>query len=373
MKRSDLRAALQNRNVRAFLRVIRNSESSQDDTAYFLENGGRKLSTWPVEHPSKGMRSPPGKAFGAYQFIASTWAGLVRQYGFEDMSPQSQDEAAVALIAGRGALDEVVAGDLDAAFLLLEKEWTSLPGGAEENSLTKEAKQVFLQWGGTLKGGAAHDTLSTEHYGEEVTESVIRPVPSADQQETHMAPILAAVLPTLISAAPDLIRLFGKGEQSKQNAVIAERVAGVAVKVTNAVNEQEAAQKIASDPLYAKAFRMEVSENFDQWMGMMTKFHEMDETSRAKAREFSLQFQGAGMFWFNPVFWISLVLLLLVYLLAVDVFFVHPESYTGELRVQIVTGFLGILLVVGGFWLGSSQGSQAKDQRVRGTDTSQKE
>ena len=315
MTRADLRAALANQNVAAFLRVIRESESRQTEDAYRLENGGRVLPEYPVEHPSKGLKSPPGRAFGAYQFLASTWAGLVRQYGFENMSPQCQDEAAVALIAGRGALKAVMSGSFEEACALLHKEWTSLPGGSEENAATERALQTWKKWHAILEHSQpVEDTLATEHYGERVDESVIRPVPSADEQEENMAPIIAAILPTLIKAAPDLIRLFGKGEQSDRNALVAEKVGALAVQVTGAVNEQEAARVLASSPAKAQEFRAAVADNFDQWMGMAVKFHGLEEDSRQRAREaaagqsgdwrkliFSLPF--VGLMVFVPTVW----------------------------------------------------------------------
>ncbi len=49
-----------------------------------------------------------------------------------------------------------------------------------------------------------------------------------------------------------------------------------------------------------------------------------------------------------------------------DVFFRHPESYTGELRTQIVTGVLMVIGMVGGFWLGSSFSSQRKTELMAG-------
>jgi hypothetical protein len=63
-----------------------------------------------ADHPRQAItRSLGGKpitstASGAYQFLSRTWDGLVKQYGFTDFSPKNQDLGAVALVAGRGAL-----------------------------------------------------------------------------------------------------------------------------------------------------------------------------------------------------------------------------------------------------------------------------
>lgn len=280
MNRDDLRAALSHPNVAAFLRVIREGESRQDDSAYRLENDGtprgRVLPDYVVEHPSKGLRSPPGRAFGAYQFLASTWAGLVKKHGFENMGPACQDEAAVALILGRGALDEVLAGDLDGAFYLLHPEWTSLPGGSEENAATKRLRRVFVEWGGQIKAapeaapGFDPDSLAGEHYGEAVTESTINPVPSADEQEAHnmAAPLIPiaiaaaqAFLPRLIELIPTLGAAFGSGsEVQKRNVAAATMIADAVTKTVGEPNLQAAIERIERDPAKLAEVRQAVND-----------------------------------------------------------------------------------------------------------------
>jgi hypothetical protein len=180
-----------------------------------------------------------------------------------------------------------------------------------------------------------------------------------------MAPFLAAAWPALVSAAPDLIRLLSNGKRGEQNAIIAEKVGAVAMKVTSAVNEQEAAQKIAADPLYAKAFRAEVAENFDQWMGMVTRFHGMDEASRDKARTFAMEYSRhpvAGKLVFP-----ELLSLLFVVVAAVGGGFVLVDPYD-KFNTEMQTAVV-MLMLIGGwngvkeFWFGSSMGSMRKDER----------
>jgi uncharacterized membrane protein len=62
--------------------------------------------------------------------------------------------------------------------------------------------------------------------------------------------------------------------------------------------------------------------------------------------------------------WVSAALLIFPLLLAVDVFFVHPSAYDGNLRTQIVTGLLAVILMVGGYWLGTSASSAKKDEAL---------
>lgn len=233
MRISDLQEALQNPNVRAFLRVIREGESGQSDAAYRMENGGKVFDQYQVEHPYKGQKAPPGKAFGAYQFIPSTWAGLVKQYGFQDMSPEAQDMAAVALIAGRGALDEIKAGKLEEAFFLLEDEWTSLPGGAEPNAATARAREVFSEWGGEENAQV-----------KEVKEEPVGPLtPLVVPAITEFA------IPALTALLPFLKGIFTKGhEGSASRLQAAQIVMDQAVKATKTPNIQAAIETMQASP-----------------------------------------------------------------------------------------------------------------------------
>lgn len=386
MKPDDLRAAGKHGNVIAFSRVVREGESRQDDAAFFMRYGGYgqqpKYFDSLERHPRIPELTADGRkstAAGAFQATWTTWQDFEKFMGRPmDFSRESQYLFYVWCLHRRGALDAVIAGRFEEACRLCKDEWTSLPGGAEENAATRRARETYLKWGGKLSPaeGFAHikdvadrpfdpDSLSTEHYGEAVSESVVNPVPSADEQEAHMGPFLAAAIPAFISAAPDLIRLFGKGEQSKQNAIIAEKVGAVAMKVTNAANEQEAAQKLATDPMYAKAFRAEVAENFDQWMGMVTRFHAMDEASRDKARSFVMDYSRhpvAGKLVFP-----ELLSLLFVIVAAIGGGFVlwDPfDRFNTEMQTAVV-----MLMLIGGwngvkeFWFGSSMGSMRKDER----------
>ena len=181
-----------------------------------------------------------------------------------------------------------------------------------------------------------------------------------------MAPILAAIIPTLIQAAPDLIRFFGKGERSEQNAVIAEKAGALAVQVTGAINEQEAARVLATSPAKAQEYRAAVADNFDQWMGMMVKFREMDETSRQKARDFVTAYGRspvAGKFTFVEL--LSLVFVLVAAAGGGFVLWDPLAKFTSEMQTAVV-----MLMLIGGwngvkeFWLGSSMGSMKKDDRA---------
>ena len=155
MNRQRLKDALENTNVRAFLMAIRLGEGTIDDAGYWRIVGGGTFNDDRV-HPNIRVFIPRynvwSSAAGAYQIIGRTWRAVRAQYGFEDFTPDCQDEAAVALILGRGALDDVEAGRLGDAISKCAAEWASLPGstaGQRTESFARVA-QVYQDHGGSL-------------------------------------------------------------------------------------------------------------------------------------------------------------------------------------------------------------------------------
>ncbi|WP_411686912.1 glycoside hydrolase family 24 protein [Acinetobacter indicus] len=131
MKLSQLQQAYANLNMRKFLDLIAQAEGVKHgyNTMFGNERFG-SLATHP--NVRKAFKQTDGKtnyttAAGRYQFLNSTWNNLAKRYGFRDFSPQAQDLGAIALIAGRGALDDVLKGNWQAAIQKTGKEWASLP------------------------------------------------------------------------------------------------------------------------------------------------------------------------------------------------------------------------------------------------------
>lgn len=105
----------------------------------------------PIAHgPNAGKTS---SAAGRYQFIKSTWEDQANKLGLQDFSPESQDLAAWNLaneeyarqtggdlltdLQERGGPDRDILG-------ALRKQWTSLPGGIEENARYRNGQNVKL-------------------------------------------------------------------------------------------------------------------------------------------------------------------------------------------------------------------------------------
>ena len=185
------------------------------------------------------------------------------------------------------------------------------------------------------------------------------PTPTGD---APVFPILAAVLPSLINAAPDLIRAFGNSTNPvvERNAQIAQKVGDAAVAAVGAVNLQDAAEKIQTDPAAAEKWRAAVQENLDSWVGMAVKLAELDEKSKAAAKDFVMQYDRSAVIGkFTFVEFLSLIFVLIA---AVGAGYVLWGDFTSEIKGAVIT-----LILIGGFtgvqtfWFGSSMGSMVKN------------
>ncbi len=172
-----------------------------------------------------------------------------------------------------------------------------------------------------------------------------------------VAPFILAALPSIVETIPKLGKLFGSGsEVAERNVKAAELAVAIVQEATGARNAQEAAEVIKADPSAVQAAVAAVE----------SRWYELTEAGGGGidgARKANAEYMrsGAPGFWLNPAFWISLVLLSMPFMLLIDVFYVHPTSYVGEIRTQIVTGVLLCIGMVGGYWIGSSMGSAKKD------------
>ena len=168
-----------------------------------------------------------------------------------------------------------------------------------------------------------------------------------------MVPFVAAALPALINAAPALIRLFGKGDQSEKNAQAAETVAAIAKEITSQPTVEGAVNSIESDPATAQAFSQAVESRWYELTG------ESGGGGIAGARKADAAAQASGKPWQSPALWISLALLPLVYLVVAAVLF--GEGWTNDIRAMVVSSIISLVLgSVTGFFLGTSYGSQRK-------------
>lgn len=366
MTLDDLKAFAAQPNVTAFLRVIREAESSQGDEAYRMLFGGElvdDLATHPNRVIERTLRGKPirSSAAGAYQFLASTWRDISGPYGIVDFSPASQDAAAVALIRRAGALDHVIAGRLDEAIRRCAPVWAGLPGDnyGQGGISMDRAREVYLRYGGTIAGSGETEAPAPEtpvpdrETPAPIVESrPIEPPPAAPAppQETRtMPPLLAALIPSIVAAIPQLARLFGSDSPvSERNARAAEVVARVVQEATGSVNLQQAAERIASDPAARQAAADAVQAN---WFQLVEAGG--GGIAGARAADAAAQASGAPL-WQSPSFVVACLLLPIVYLIVVAVAFNLGGTWPSDVRSALVSSAVSLILgSLAGYYYGA--------------------
>lgn len=186
----------------------------------------------------------------------------------------------------------------------------------------------------------------------------LTPAPTPELKTMPLPAILGALLPTLIESVPKLGKLFGSGsEVAERNVKAAELAMQIAQDALGARNAQEAVELAKADPA-AAAKAAEAIEA--RWLELTEAGGDGIAGARRENRAYADK--DGPRFWLNPAFWISLLLLAMPIMLLVDVFFIHPESYVGEIRTQIVTGVLLVIGMVGGYWIGTSFSSARKSE-----------
>lgn len=267
----------------------------------------------------------------------------------------------------RGARDRMrrrfpAAPDFEAApDLLTEPRWAALSaadfwGSRSLNALADAGRfeDITRRINGGLNGQA--DRIAR-------WERAKRALGITGTTEDHMPlPAFAkAALAILAPNVPTLGKLFGSGsEVAERNIKAAEVALQVVQAATGAANAQDAAERVARDPDAARAAEAAVRA---AW----AEISEAGGGGIEGAHKRSMEMMNSGQpMSHNPAFMVSAVLLLFPLMLMVDVFWVNPGSYSGELRVQIVTAILAVIAMVGGYWIGTSFSSAKKDeQRAR--------
>ena len=65
--------------------------------------------------------------FGAYQFLSTTWGEKAKKLGLTDISPKSQDIAAIDLLTDVNAIALIEKDDIEGAVVQSSIKWASLP------------------------------------------------------------------------------------------------------------------------------------------------------------------------------------------------------------------------------------------------------
>lgn len=173
-------------------------------------------------------------------------------------------------------------------------------------------------------------------------------------------PIVQGIAGLISGVAP----LFGKkGEKVGENLKAAGIVAETAVKVTGAVNEQQAYQKMLTDPAARKAVSDAVLA--DERIATML---EIGPTGVDKARDASVTFMDHADKWWklilNPVLIVTAMTLPLVYIIVLELT-KWMFRISGDVIAQTIGTVLGLVLGgIMGFWMGQTY----QQNRQRRTD-----
>jgi len=141
-----------NPNVQRALASIRAAEGTARYTdPYSVGFGGKQIGDL-SQHPgtlsafsdNSGNRKKTSAA-GAYQFLNRSWGDMSRNLGLNDFGPENQDIAAIGLLDRSGALDNVLAGDVNGFVADANGTWASLPG-SPYNQPTKSRSFINRAW-----------------------------------------------------------------------------------------------------------------------------------------------------------------------------------------------------------------------------------
>lgn len=140
-------------NLKAFLLMIQYAEGTIGTSAYRMLYGGSLFNDY-SRHPNIAITrwGITSTGAGAYGFLNRTWIELQAALKLPDFGPASQDKAAIELIRRKGALPDVLTGNIIQAVYKCRKVWASFPGagyGQSEKSL-QSLLQFYVKAGGQL-------------------------------------------------------------------------------------------------------------------------------------------------------------------------------------------------------------------------------
>ena len=134
---------LQNSYISAALDTIAKAEGVK--YGYYTLYGNTKIESL-KEHPNRAITKwgITSTAAGRYQFLYKTWVSIAKKLKLDSFSPENQDIAALYLIDEKGAISDLMKGDVLTAFYKIRKIWASLPAAGYGQGERSEA--YIKQW-----------------------------------------------------------------------------------------------------------------------------------------------------------------------------------------------------------------------------------
>ena len=203
-------------------------------------------------------------------------------------------------------------------------------------------------------------------------EDAPRPAPAPATQPKREAPrmaipaLIAAFGPMIVEMIPTIAKLFDRKAETPAKIEAATKVLDTIVRATDTPNVQAAVEKMQSDPAALTAARNAVVTE----PTIMTLLEVGGGLEAARATDVAAV-SAVRPFWYSPVFWITMILVVppIYYMVAV-VIWRMPEP-SEQLATQVITGLLGLMMVAAAFYYGTTIGSSRKtdilaDQAVKG-------
>lgn len=187
------------------------------------------------------------------------------------------------------------------------------------------------------------------------TESFVKEEPVAP----FAAAILTQAIPALIGKLPEIAQIFKNPDVRERNVEAVAKVGQILIESTGSTNVQEAVEKVQADPEVAAVANEALRLNRAEVMDLVERMAKLEDTRVEKAREF---YQGE-----KPVIgkwkYVHILSTILILFGGVAAGWVlgtseDPAERAMALQTLLIVGFAGVAQ----FWLGSSRGSQMKDE-----------
>jgi hypothetical protein len=186
-----------------------------------------------------------------------------------------------------------------------------------------------------------------------------QPAPQPVKEKKMPAPFIGLALDALLSSIPTLIRHFGKGTRSEDNAKLAEIVVPLAKDAIGAVNEQEVIEKIKTDPSAVAVIDKAMKDN---WL-------EITEVGGGikEARAFAVEMTGTGPLWRQIGFGFMVAILAFAIVIgggAVMAYLLLKTGTDETIVSTILDYYKAVGYIVVGYVFGSSASNRKKDDTI---------
>jgi hypothetical protein len=275
-----------------------------------------------------------------------------------------------------------MAGRFDHAVALARLTWTSLPGAAENRAswTLAKARELYLAAGGSLEAKATAEETPEEapepHTDANPFDAPIpRTAPPVKEASAMPLALLIQIFgPAIAQLIPQVAKLFDQSPVAQRNTAAAEAVINTITSVAQSPDLPTALSAMKADPSLAQTVTQAVVTH-PEVIGLIEVGGGVE-----KAREFSRQVaQAEKPFWYNPLFWITVMFMPMIYLFVLSAVLNGAPDGREEwwmlapLDSATRNGLMNLLvgLIVGGvcgIWFGTSWGSQKKDERTRASD-----